>query len=104
MSKPCSLKWFAPDAEILSSMRSNGGLVSDGHSQNHGPQGKQMVKNYQQSGLCPLEKPSSSGAFYEELSFTNGDTSWQPRLRVLFAMEYLYKKSPIGKETPVRHS
>ena len=27
-----------------------------------------------------------------------GDTSWQPRLRVLYAMEYLYKKHPTGKE------
>ena len=30
-----------------------------------------------------------------------GDTSWQPRLRVLYAMEYLYKKHPTGKERSV---
>lgn len=45
-----------------------------------------------------LKPIALTSAFYDELSFTNGDTSWQPRLRVLYAMEYLYKKHPTGKE------
>lgn len=45
-----------------------------------------------------LKPIALTSAFYDELSFSNGDTSWQPRLRVLYAMEYLYKKHPTGKE------
>jgi len=50
------------------------------------------------SKIGELKPIALTSAFYDELSFTNGDTSWQPRLRVLYAVEYLYKKDGIGKE------
>eukprot|EP00434_Breviolum_minutum_P008250 symbB.v1.2.007279.t1/scaffold438.1/size205425/7 len=50
------------------------------------------------SKIGELKPIALTSAFYDELSFTNGDTSWQPRLRVLYAVEFLYKKDGIGKE------
>ncbi|CAJ1327013.1 unnamed protein product [Effrenium voratum] len=45
-----------------------------------------------------LKPVALTSAFYEELSFANGDTSWQPRLRVLYALEHLFKQGGTGKE------
>ncbi|CAE7272444.1 sqd [Symbiodinium sp. KB8] len=49
-------------------------------------------------GLKPV---ALNSAFYDELSFSNGDTSWQPRLRVLFALEFLFRKDGPGKEVAI---
>ncbi|CAE7521565.1 sqd, partial [Symbiodinium pilosum] len=53
------------------------------------------------AAICSLKPVALNSAFYEELSFTNGDTSWQPRLRVLYAVEYLFRKEGMGKEVAV---
>lgn len=37
-------------------------------------------------------------AIYDQLSYANGDTSWQPRLRILCALEHLYLQGGLGKD------
>ncbi|CAE8611109.1 unnamed protein product, partial [Polarella glacialis] len=51
---------------------------------------------------CSVLKASPLiGAIYDQLSYAGGDTSWQPRLRILYALEYLYRKGGVGKEIAV---
>lgn len=43
-----------------------------------------------------LHYSAVSSAIYEQLSFNNGDFSWQPRLRALYAIDYLYRSAGQG--------
>lgn len=48
---------------------------------------------------CSILQPGPvAGALYEQLSFSDGDYSWQPRLRVLYALEHLFRKGNTGKD------
>lgn len=48
---------------------------------------------------CSILQPNSvASAIYEQLSFSNGDLEWQPRLRILYLLEHFYWKGGLGKD------
>lgn len=49
-------------------------------------------------GCSVLKATALVSALYDELSFSNGDTSWQPRLRILYALDFFYRKGGLGRE------
>jgi len=49
-------------------------------------------------GCSVLKGTALVSALYDELSFSNGDTSWQPRLRILYALDFFYRKGGLGRE------
>jgi len=51
--------------------------------------------------VSTLKAAALISATYDQLSFANGDTSWQPRLRALYAIEFFFKRGGLGKEVAV---
>mmetsp|Transcript_83958 Transcript_83958/g.148485 ORF Transcript_83958/g.148485 Transcript_83958/m.148485 type:complete len:555 (-) Transcript_83958:94-1758(-) len=51
--------------------------------------------------VSTLKAAALVSAIYDQLSYANGDTSWQPRLRILYAIESFFKKGGMGKEVAV---
>jgi hypothetical protein len=48
---------------------------------------------------CSVLNPAPiASAIYEQLSWSGGELEWQPRLRVLYALEHLHKKGGAGKK------
>eukprot|EP00931_Biecheleriopsis_adriatica_P077320 TRINITY_DN5090_c0_g1_i1.p1 TRINITY_DN5090_c0_g1~~TRINITY_DN5090_c0_g1_i1.p1 ORF type:complete len:604 (-),score=158.97 TRINITY_DN5090_c0_g1_i1:188-1741(-) len=60
------------------------------------PNAGQMDKLW--ATISVLKPTACVSAFYDQLSFANGDTSWQPRLRILYALEYLFLKGGQAKD------
>lgn len=48
----------------------------------------EALEEFAQS-CSPLPRSALARAFHEQLSWASGDMEWQPRLRALFALEYL---------------
>eukprot|EP00930_Biecheleria_cincta_P033289 TRINITY_DN23053_c0_g1_i1.p1 TRINITY_DN23053_c0_g1~~TRINITY_DN23053_c0_g1_i1.p1 ORF type:complete len:587 (-),score=91.47 TRINITY_DN23053_c0_g1_i1:297-2057(-) len=49
-------------------------------------------------GCSVLKATALVSALYDQLRFSNGDTSWQPRLRILYALDCFYRKGGPGRE------
>lgn len=49
-------------------------------------------------GCSSLLPSAVASGLYDQLSFSDGDYAWQPRLRVLYALEHFFCKGGVGKD------
>jgi len=71
-------------------------FCDDYHPTRVAPKEEELETLWDRCSMMPRE--ALSGALTEHLSWTTGELEWQPRLRVLYALEFLMLKGGVGQE------